>query len=172
MIGWELRELRLRVTKCNKFSKSSQMRNTKIQRKNPSKKIWYKNNTDPRQISPGEGLSEGLSKGRRGLMENPGDSGRGSGELRGTQGRTQELKGLIPLILENSGGNSGGTSPRYWIRMLLNSCWCCKHAMQAYYPRAGLSSLCHMPLPSTKLSCDFLSSSWYFVMILSHSWSH
>ena len=39
---------------------------------------------------------------------------------------------------------------------------------QAYYPRAGLSSLCHMPLPSTKLSCDFMSSSWYFVMILSH----
>ena len=33
--------------------------------------------------------------------------------LRGTQGRTQELRELRPLILENSGGNSGGTSPRF-----------------------------------------------------------
>ena len=41
------------------------------------------------------GLSEGLSEG-----------------LRGTQGGTQELRGLRPLILENSGENSGGTSPR------------------------------------------------------------
>jgi hypothetical protein len=30
MLGWELRELRLRVTKYNKISKSSQMRNKKI----------------------------------------------------------------------------------------------------------------------------------------------
>ena len=29
-----------------------------------------------------------------------------------TQGRTQELRALRPLMLENSGGNSGGTSPR------------------------------------------------------------
>jgi hypothetical protein len=30
MLGWELRELRLRVTKNNKISRSSQMRNKKI----------------------------------------------------------------------------------------------------------------------------------------------
>jgi hypothetical protein len=38
MIGWELRELRLRVTKNSKISESSQMRNKKVQRKNPEQK--------------------------------------------------------------------------------------------------------------------------------------
>jgi hypothetical protein len=33
MLGWELRELRLRVTKNNKISKSSQMRNKNLEKK-------------------------------------------------------------------------------------------------------------------------------------------
>ena len=32
MLGWELRELRLRVTKHNKISKSSQMRNKRLKK--------------------------------------------------------------------------------------------------------------------------------------------
>ena len=102
MIGWELRELRVRVTKNNKISKSSQMRNKKIQREKPSKR---KRETKITQISPGEGLSEGL-RGTHGELRELSEG------LRGTQGRTQGLRGLRPPILENSRGNSGGTSPR------------------------------------------------------------
>ena len=80
MLGWELMELRLRVTKHDKISTGSQMRNKRNLEKNLSKKA---NVTRIAQISPGEGLSEGL----RGLMENSGNSGsdsaRDSGELRG-----------------------------------------------------------------------------------------
>ena len=54
------------------------MRNKKTERKNLSKKK-KKPVTKIAQISPGEGLSEGL----RGLMENSGDSASDSGELRG-----------------------------------------------------------------------------------------
>ena len=62
------------------------------------------------QISPGEGLSEGL-RGTHGELR---ELSEGLSEgLRGTQGRTQGLRGLRPPILENSGGNSGGTSPRH-----------------------------------------------------------
>ena len=45
MLGWELRELRLRVTKKNKISNSSQMRNEKISERKPEKRS-YKNDTD------------------------------------------------------------------------------------------------------------------------------
>ena len=47
MLGWELRVhvLRLRVTKENKISKSSQMRNKEISREK-SRAFFYKNNTD------------------------------------------------------------------------------------------------------------------------------
>ena len=78
MLGWELRELRLRVTKTDKISKSSQMEIEKSREKPQAEKKV----TNIAQISPGEGLSEGL----RGLMENSGTSRRGSarcsGELR------------------------------------------------------------------------------------------
>ena len=46
MLGWELRELRLMVTKGIRISKGSQMRNKKSERKESSKAIRYKNNTD------------------------------------------------------------------------------------------------------------------------------
>ena len=109
MIGWELRELRLRTTKDNKISKSSQMRNKTNQEKKPEQK----NGTKITQISPGEGLSKGL----RGLMENSGDPGRDSardsGELRGelrnsgnsnhSFWRTQEgTQGAPPLGIHNT----------------------------------------------------------------------
>ena len=96
MLGWELRELKLRVTKNNKISRSSQMRN-KQKGKRPEQK---KNNTKIAQISPGEGLSEGLSKG---LMENSGDSGRDSAR------DSRELRGE----LRNS-GNSGNSDHSFW----------------------------------------------------------
>ena len=105
MIGWELRELRVRVTKNDKIPKSSQMRNKKKEKKAEQKKTM----TNITQISPGEGLSEGL-RGTHGELR---ELSEGLSEgLRGTQGRTQGLRGLRPPILENSGGNSGGTSPR------------------------------------------------------------
>ena len=104
MLGWELRELRLRVTKDNKISKSSQMRNKTNRRKN-QKKV-----TKISQISPGEGL--------RGLMKNSGDSGRDSGrdsgELkRGTQTThfgelRKELRGHLPSGHGTTAARSGG----------------------------------------------------------------
>ena len=90
MLNWELRELRLRVTKRTKISKSTQMRNEKIQknpkkkeRKKERKKRRYKNNTDLAIESPGVELTEGL----RGTH----------GELRGTQRGT-----LIGELMESS----------------------------------------------------------------------
>ena len=96
MIGWELRELRVRVTKNNKISKSSQMRNKKSQRKKPSKENPM---TKISQISPGEGLSEGLRGTHGELRELSEGLNEGLSEgLRGTQGRTQELRRLRPPI--------------------------------------------------------------------------
>ena len=107
MLGWELRELRLRVTKIIN-SKSSQMRSKDDLEKKPSEK---KHVTQIAQILPGEGLSEGL----RGLMENSGNSARDSGELRGelrnsgnsdhTFWRTQEeLRGHPPRRIPRGAG--------------------------------------------------------------------
>ena len=70
------------------------------------------------QISPGGGLSEGL-RGTHGELR---ELSEGLSEgLRGTQGRTQGLRGLRPPILENSGGNSGGTSPRSIAKLTMHA---------------------------------------------------
>ena len=82
MIGWELRELRLRVTKIT-FSKGSQM-SSKNQKS-------YKINTDLARWETQRDSGE--------LMEN---SGRLSEGLTGTHGELRELR---PLILENSGSD-------------------------------------------------------------------
>ena len=87
MIGWELRELRVRVTKNNKISKSSQMRN----KKRKEKKAEQRKVTKITQISPGRRLSEGL---------------------RGTHGELRELsEGLSGGLRRTQGGlrNSGGS---------------------------------------------------------------
>ena len=89
MIGWELRELRLRVIKNNKISKSSQMSSRERKRFRERTEQKNQNNTHVTKIaqtSPGEGLSEGL----RELMENSGDSARDSGELRRELGNSRD----------------------------------------------------------------------------------
>ena len=105
MLGWELR---LRVTKYNEISKSSQMRNKKSRKNRAKKQV-----TKITQISLGEGLREGLNEGLRELMEN---SARDSGELRGglrnsgnsdhpfwrTQGRTQGAPPSVVTRIENN----------------------------------------------------------------------
>ena len=103
MIGWELRELRVRVTKNNEISKKfTDEKQKKSEKKAEQKKVLTK---IAAQISPGGGLSEGL-RGTHGELR---ELSEGLSEgLRGTQGRTQGLRGLRPPILENS----GGTSPR------------------------------------------------------------
>ena len=64
------------------------------------------------QISPGEGLSEGLRGTHGELRELSEGLNEGLSEgLRGTQGGTQELRRLRPPILENSGGTSPLSSP-------------------------------------------------------------
>ena len=83
MLGWALRELRLRVTR-NKISKSSQMRNKKnLEKKTESLQKYHRS----RQVSDST----------RDSARDSGDSWRTQGTQRGTQRGTQG----------NSGGNSG-----------------------------------------------------------------
>ena len=77
MLGWELRELGLRVTKNNKNSRCSQMRNERKIREKTEQKDHV---TKITQISPGEELSETQRGAKRELRElreglrNSGDS--------------------------------------------------------------------------------------------------
>ena len=79
----------MRVTKNNKISKSSQMRN-KIKEKEKSR-AKKKTLTKITQISPGEGLSEGL-RGTHGELRELSEGLSEGLMIRGTQGRTQGLR--------------------------------------------------------------------------------